>query len=149
MNDYVATTSAASVRSTNIIDMIGGYNMSDSYGNNAYYINTTSSFMQFTRTTSAPKYGGGATVGTSGNLTAANFLYNDHTWEIWFRIDNIQPGYASYGNDVEEQYSALGKLPRVPRWFSVYCQWNVLLYLEQSGFAYLCVLDCGHKWCTN
>ena len=107
MNDYVATTSAASVRSTNIIDMIGGYNMSNSYGNNAYYINTTSSYMQFTRTTSAPKYGGGATVGTSGNLAVANFLYNDHTWEIWFRIDNIQPGYASYGNDVEEQYSGL------------------------------------------
>ena len=107
MNDYVATTAATAVRSTNIIDMIGGYNMSNSYGNNAYYINATSSFMQFTRSAAAPKDGGGATVGTSGSLTAANFLYNDHTWEIWFRIDNIQPGYSSYGNDPEEGYSAL------------------------------------------
>jgi hypothetical protein len=107
MNDYVATTAAAAVRSTNIIDIIGGYNMSTSYGNNAYYINTTSSYMQFTRAAASPKDGGGATVGTSGNLTAANFLYNDHTWEIWFRLDNIQPGYASYGNDTTEQYSAL------------------------------------------
>lgn len=108
MNVYtpVLTTSTVT-RSTNIIDMISGYNMSDSYGNNAYYINSTSSFMQFTRSAAAPKDGGGATVGTSGSLTAANFLYNDHTWEIWFRIDNIQPGYSSYGNDPEEQYSAL------------------------------------------
>lgn len=107
MNTYTATTGAAAVRSTNIIDTIGGYNMSNSYGNNAYYINTTSSYMQFTRSAAAPKDGGGATVGTSGNLAVANFLYNDHTWEVWFRIDNIQPGYSSYGNDVEEQYSGL------------------------------------------
>jgi len=107
LNNYIATTSLALARSTNIIDTIGGYNMSNSYGNNVNYINTTNSFMQFTRAAAAPKDGGGATVGTSGNLAVANFLYNDHTWEVWFRIDNIQPGYSSYGNDVEEQFSTL------------------------------------------
>lgn len=107
MNDYVATTTAAAVRSTNIVDMIGGYNMSDSYGNNAYYINTTSSFMQFTRATAAPKDGGGATVGTSGSLTATNFLYNDHTWEIWFRIDDRTPGNTIWTADTFEGNSAL------------------------------------------
>lgn len=104
MNDYVATTRLALERSTNIIDTIGGYNMSDSYGNNEYYINTTSNYMQFTRATAAPKDGGGATVGMSGPLTSANFLYNDHTWEVWFRIDDRNPG--GYG-DVTEGSSTL------------------------------------------
>jgi hypothetical protein len=150
MNDYVATTSAASVRSTNIIDMIGGYNMSNSYGNNAYYINTTSSFMQFTRAAASPKDGGGATVGTSGSLTAANFLYNDHTWEIWFRLDNIQPGYSSYGNDPEEGYSALANYQGYHAGFQYTA--SVMYYYIWNGVATLptcALLDCGHKWCTN
>lgn len=107
MNIYTATTSAAIVRSTNIIDTIGGYNMSDSYGNNAYYINTTASYMQFTRATAAPKDGGGASVTMSGSLTAANFLYNDYTWEVWFRIDNIQPGNTIWTGDATEGLSCL------------------------------------------
>ena len=107
MNTYTATTGAAAVRSTNIIDTIGGYTMSNSYGNNAYYINTTSSYMQFTRAIAAPKDGGGATVGTSGALTATNFLYNDHTWEIWFRIDDRTPGNTIWTADTFEGNSAL------------------------------------------
>lgn len=99
MNDYLVTTNSSRTRSTNIIDMIGGYNMSNSYGNNVNYINTTSSYMQFTRSEAAPKDGGGAVVGTSGNLAVSNFLYNDHTWEIWFRIDDRQPG--GYGDATE------------------------------------------------
>ena len=107
MNTYTATTSASSVRSTNIIDMIGGYNMSNSYGNNAYYINTTNSYMQFTRAAAAPKDGGGAYVGMSGPLTCANFLYNDHTWEIWFKIDDSQPGNTIWTGDATEGDSVL------------------------------------------
>jgi len=104
MNEYTATTATTTVRSTNIIDTIGGYNMSDSYGNNAYYINTTNSYMQFTRTSAIPKDGGGCFVGTSGPLSVTNFLYNDHTWEVWFRIDDRNPG--GYG-DVTEGSSTL------------------------------------------
>ena len=107
LNDYVTTTTPSSTRSTNIIDTIGGYNMSNSYGNNAIYINTTNSFMQFTRATTAPKDGGGATVGTSGALTVTNFLYNDHTWEIWFRIDDRTPGNSIWTADATEGVSAL------------------------------------------
>lgn len=107
LNDYVTTTTPSSTRSTNIIDTIGGYNMSNSYGNNAIYINTTNSFMQFTRATAVPKDGGGATVGTSGALTVTNFLYNDHTWEIWFRIDDRAPGNTIWTADANEGASAL------------------------------------------
>lgn len=46
----------------------------------------------FDRTTApTSKWGGLArTVGT-GSLTATNFLYNDHTWEIWFKINDRNP----------------------------------------------------------
>jgi hypothetical protein len=133
MNDYVATTSAAAVRSTNIIDMIGGYNMSNSYGNNAYYINTTSSFMQFTRATAAPKDGGGATVGTSGALTVTNFLYNDHTWEIWFRIDDRTPGNTIWTADANEGASALSVYQGYHAGFTYSS--TVMIYTVWNGVA--------------
>lgn len=49
-------------------------------------------FITFDRTTApAAKWGGlASTVGT-GLLTATNFLYNDHTWEVWFRINDRNP----------------------------------------------------------
>lgn len=108
MNVYtpVSTTSIVT-RSTNIIDTVSGYNMSNSYGNNAIYINTTSNYMQFSRASSAPKDGGGASVGMSGALTAANFLYNDFTWEVWFRIDDRNPGNTIWTGDATEGLSCL------------------------------------------
>jgi hypothetical protein len=131
MNAYTTTTASNTVRSTNIIDTIGGYNMSNSYGNNAYYINTTSSFMQFTRATAAPKYGAGATVGMSGPLTAANFLYNsDYTWEVWFRIDNIQPGNTIWTADATEGRSALAN----------YAGWHQGFQYDAS-YMYYAVVD--------
>jgi hypothetical protein len=59
--------------------------------------------MQFTRTSSTPKFGGGATVTTSGSMAATSFLYNDHTWEVWFKIDDITSG----NYDVTEGFSTL------------------------------------------
>lgn len=38
-----------------------------------------------------PKHGGTMLTTGTGALTSSNFLYNDHTWEVWFRIDDIQP----------------------------------------------------------
>lgn len=59
--------------------------------------------MKFTRTELAPKFGGGATVNTSGPMAVSNFLYNDHTWEVWFKIDDITSG----NYDVTEGFSTL------------------------------------------
>lgn len=74
---------------TPIKDTIGGYTF------NLYrpqYATLTNSDITFTRTASTPKWGGTLkTVGT-GSLTSGNFLYNNHTWEIWFKINDITPG---------------------------------------------------------
>ncbi len=68
-----------------------------SYGNDA---------ISFDRTTSpAAKDGSGAGIVATGDLTVDKFLYNNHTWEVWFKIDDIQPGV--YGNSSIEGYSTL------------------------------------------
>ena len=133
MNTYNATTTPSSTRSTNIIDTIGVYNMSNSYGNNAIYINTTNSFMQFTRAIAAPKDGGGATVATSGALTASNFLYNDHTWEIWFRIDDRTPGNTIWTADTFEGNSALSAYQGYHAGFTYSS--TVMYYIIWNGVA--------------
>ena len=107
MNVYTPTTSTTVTRSTNIIDTVGGYNISNSYGNNAIYINTTSTHMQFSRTAAIPKDGGGASVTMTGGLTVSNFLYKDHTWEVWFRIDDRNPGNTIWTGDATEGRSCL------------------------------------------
>lgn len=47
-------------------------------------------YVKFDRVAS-PKNGGLMNSTLTGNLTAANFLYNNHTWEIWFKINDITP----------------------------------------------------------
>lgn len=42
-------------------------------------------------TTKSSKWGGIAETVGVGNLTYNNFAYNDHTWEIWFRINDRNP----------------------------------------------------------
>jgi hypothetical protein len=59
--------------------------------------------VRFNRSSGAPKDGAGAFVTGTGPLTSSNFLYNDHTWEVWFRIDDVTPG----GYDATEVYSIL------------------------------------------
>jgi len=69
----------------------------------AYYTYSNGT-VQFTRTTApTAKDGGGCFATLSGNLAVLNFLYNDHTWEVWFRIDDINPG----NYDVTEPWSTL------------------------------------------
>jgi hypothetical protein len=64
------------------------------FSNTAYYVyNSSNGTVQFTRTAGTPKDGGGMyTTTLSGLLTCSNFLYNDHTWEVWTRIDDITAG---------------------------------------------------------
>jgi hypothetical protein len=58
-------------------------------------------FITFDRTT-APKHGGLAFATGTGALTSQNFLYNDFTWEVWFRINDRNPE-----NSANESWSAL------------------------------------------
>lgn len=57
-------------------------------------------------TTSIPtKDGSGATLVASGDLAVNKFQYQNHTWEVWFKINEINPGF--YGNNQFEGYSTL------------------------------------------
>lgn len=71
------------------------------YKPNYYTFNDDS--IQFTRSASTPKDGGRMFSTMTGSLTAANFLYNNHTWEIWFKINDRTTG----AYDVNEGASAL------------------------------------------
>jgi len=95
------------------------------YPNN-YDATTNSSWIQFTRTNSLYQGGGGQMTGT-GSLTSANFLYADHTWELWIRIDDIQPS----GVSVTDQFSALAVYTGYHSGF--FCQGGNLLYVIWDG----------------
>ena len=84
-----------------IKDTIGGY-VFNLY--RPYYYTFDSSFIEFTRTASAPKHGSLGYTTLSGDLSVSNFLYNNHTWEVWFKINDITPGGYS---DATEAYSNL------------------------------------------
>jgi hypothetical protein len=88
--------------STTFKDMISNY--SPTISGDGYYNYNANGTMQFTRTT-APnlKYGGGISGSTTGNLRVNNFLYNDHTWEVWVRIDDPNPGIY----DATESFSII------------------------------------------
>jgi len=86
-----------------------------------YDATTNSSWIQFTRTNSLYQGGGGQMTGTGG-LTSANFLYADHTWELWIRIDDIQPS----GVSVTDQFSTLAVYSGYHSGFTF--QNNILLY---------------------
>lgn len=95
-NQYVPTTSSNSPRSVSVINTVGT-NTFTVY--NTQFVNNSSNFIQFIRTASTPKHGGLAYTTGTGSLTSGSFLYNDHTWEVWFRIDDVNPG--GYGDATE------------------------------------------------
>jgi hypothetical protein len=54
---------------------------------------TNTDVIKFTRS-NFPKYGGGARMLTTGPLAVNTFMYNDHTWEVWIRIDDTSASFA-------------------------------------------------------
>lgn len=73
------------------------------YASRANYYSVNDDSITFDRAASAPKTGGVMYATSTGSLTATNFLYNNHTWEIWFKIaDNTGGAY-----DGTESWSAL------------------------------------------
>lgn len=63
----------------------------------------------------------------TGDLTYTNFAYNDHTWEVWFRIDDRNPSSL----DSVEGYSILACYPG---WHCGYLySASTLTYLLKNG----------------
>lgn len=71
-----------------------------------YSYDSAAGTLTFDRSPSAPKHGGMCytdTILPQGSLNVNNFLYNDHTWEVIFRINDVNPG----NYDVNEGWSIL------------------------------------------
>ena len=82
---YVKTTSSAIVSNT-ISDKISG--LTGTLNNNGYYYyDSASKSIQFDRNATTVTGGYAEFIGT-GNLTSTNFLYNDHTMEIFVKIND-------------------------------------------------------------
>ena len=70
-------------------DNVGNYSF-DIY--RTQYSDQEIDFITFDRTTApTAKWGGLAVTTGTGDLTVNNFMYNDHTWEVWFRINDRTP----------------------------------------------------------
>ena len=56
-------------------------------------VNSVGGYVDFTRSMVAPKVGGGMrTIPLTGTpMSYDTFLYNNHTWEVWVKINNINP----------------------------------------------------------
>jgi hypothetical protein len=82
-------------------DLIGTTNFTVS---GATYDSASRSLV-FTRTMppTTPETGAFANVTTTGNLTAENYLLNDHTTEVWFKPNNRNP--TGYGAAFDETVS--------------------------------------------
>ena len=69
------------------------------------YYTVANGTVQFTRTTAPAGKDGGGIISNflTNELTSQNFLYGNHTWEVWARIDDRNPG----NYDVTEGFSVL------------------------------------------
>jgi hypothetical protein len=72
-------------------------------------VNSAGGYVDFTRTSVAPKTGGGMrTIPLTGTpMSYDTFLYNNHTWEVWVKINNINPTNI----DITEGYSVIACYP--------------------------------------
>lgn len=103
-----------------LVDSVSGYTFNLA---RPQYSSLSDSYVTFTRTASTPKWGGNiSTVGTN-SLTSANFLYADHSWEIWGKLNDITAG----AYDANEQWSAL----------AIYSGYHAGFVYTASTMAYL------------
>jgi hypothetical protein len=100
-NDYVLDFWGVKVENITAVapmpfkDTVGGYTM-NAYRPQYYTVNDDS--ITFTRSASTPKDGPCMYLAATSNLAVANFMYNNFTWEVWFKINDINPGvYAGNG----------------------------------------------------
>lgn len=103
LKPYVVTRASAINQSTVARDTISTY--SPTLSNTAYYNYNSNGTFTFARSTAPNLKDGGGLIGNYpiGPLSVGNFIYNDHTWEIWFKINDVNAG----NYDGTEAYSAL------------------------------------------
>lgn len=83
-------TEANNVTKSNSVNCIFGPTFTTS---NSEFIFNTDKTIRFSRVaTGNRKIGGGIYCTPTNNLSVQNFIYNNHTWEIWFRINDISAG---------------------------------------------------------
>lgn len=106
---------------------ISGNNRNFTLINSSYYsYDTTSKSILLTRTLSPDvEIGGYAEHSASGALSAATFLYNNHTVEIWAKINDRNP--TNYGGDGSESENAL----------LVYRGFHAMFYYSSTRLVYL------------
>lgn len=102
-----------------LMDTIGGYTASLA---RPQYSSLSDSVVTFSRSASTPKWGGNINLNATNSLTSGNFIYGNHTWEIWFKINDINP--ALY--DGTEGMSVL----------SVYSGYHLGFMYNQSQMTY-------------
>ena len=93
---------------TNVNDLVGSTNFT--LVNPSYYsYDGTSMSLDIDRTNYPTAEAGGyiEKVGTTGGLTALNYLHNDHTTEIWFKADDRDPYEPSNTSGQYETNSGL------------------------------------------
>lgn len=100
---YINTANTRSYPGTgSVIYDLSGNNRNFTLFNNTYYTYDSDGLgnIKFTREMPpATENGGYASHTASGNLTALNYLYNDHTTEIVVKINNLNPTlYVSQEN---------------------------------------------------
>lgn len=95
------------------------------FKNGATYNTVTDGVLTTTRaatvTTKANDGGGLYVTGITGSLAPTTFLYNDHTWEVWVRINDSSP--SNY--DANETASAIAGYSGYNAGFAFFNQFNL------------------------
>ena len=94
-----------------VVDSIGKIVFTNSSGT---YATATNGTLQFVRSASTNTGAGLLSPAMTGSLAVSNFYYNDHTLEIWARLDNVNP----------------------PNWDNTQNESALVLYYSSSTLAY-------------
>jgi len=136
-NTYVKTQASIVSKNTRIVDMISRNNFTLSNPN--YVSINPSGYLQnhrYPATTSTVKTGGGAYMNNLvGGLSVTNFLYYDHTWEVWARVDDINPTWA----DGTEGMNILTCYPGYHAGY-MYDTTGMYYYIWSTTTSYTCAL---------
>lgn len=88
---YASTNGSAISRSTEFKNLVGNENMTLINPNFYSFDGQTKTIRFFRNMPPDPEDGGYATVTTTGELTAFEYLHNDHTTEIWIKPNDRSP----------------------------------------------------------
>lgn len=134
LNAYTPTTSAALPRANSIVSAVSSYTLTRT-NPTSNYSQYNNGIMNFTRAATANSTNKNAagdsfwTTITQTNLKPSILLYNDFTWEVWFKINDIY----SAGYDGTEFNSAI----------CLYRGWNQGFAYDSSNFLFIVVSNGG------